>query len=222
MGDGASDIKAGTEWIEKSVFVLDTFHLEKYINHLNYDEYLKTKLQEAIEQFDPISTENIMNEAINKIKKQIEEDEQLGRNTKHLSNRLKKIEDTKKYFINQWPGIEVHDKYKDKLTGCCQEGQVHHTLSERMSTDAKVWSEDGIDEMSQLRAFTQNGGNIYQKLIDISTEEKREKKIRELEKRIRKKANKKLFGTAGVKIPISRARDELYCELKNIWYGKAV
>ena len=35
MGDGASYIKAGTEWIAKSVFVLDTFHLEKYINNLN-------------------------------------------------------------------------------------------------------------------------------------------------------------------------------------------
>ena len=34
MGDGASYIKAGTEWIGKSVFVLDTFHLEKYINNL--------------------------------------------------------------------------------------------------------------------------------------------------------------------------------------------
>ena len=222
MGDGASYIKAGTEWIAKSVFVLDTFHLEEYINHLNYDEYLKTKLKEAIEQFDPISTENIMNEAINKIKEEIEEDEKLGRNVKHLNNRLKKIEATKKYFMNQWSGIEANDIYKDKLTGCCQEGQVHHTLSERMSTDAKVWSEDGINEMSQLRAFTQNGGDIYQKIIDISTAEKREKKIQELEKRIRKKANKKLFGTRGVKIPMSRARDELYYELKNIWYGNAV
>lgn len=222
MGDVASYIKAGTEWIAKSVFVLDTFHLEKYINHLNYDEYLKTKLKEAIDQFDPISTENIMNEAINKIKEQIEEDKKLGRNVKHLNNRLKKIEDTKKYLMNQWSGIEAKDIYKDKLTGCCQEGQVHHTLSERMSTDAKVWSENGIDEMSQLRAFTQNGGDIYQKIIDISTAEKREKKIRELEKRIRKKANTKLFGATGVKIPISRARDELYYELKNIWYGNAV
>ena len=69
MGDGATYIKAGTEWIAKSVFVLDTFHLEEYINHLNYDECLKSKLQEAIDQFDPISTENIMNEAINKIKR---------------------------------------------------------------------------------------------------------------------------------------------------------
>ena len=222
MGDGAEYIKAGTEWIAKSVFVLDTFHLEKYINHLNYDENLKTKLQEAIDQFDPISTENIMNEAIRKIKEEIKEDEQLGRNTKRLENRLKKIEETKTYLINQWQGIEAHDIYKDKLTGCCQEGQVHHTLSERMSTDAKVWSEEGIDEMSQLRAFTQNGGDIYQKIIDISTEEKREKKIEELEKRIRKKANKKLFGTVGAKIPIGMARDELYYELKNIWYGKAI
>lgn len=222
MGDGASYIKAGTEWIAKSVFVLDTFHLEKYINNLNYDEYLKTKLQEAIEQFDPISTESIMEEAIKKINKEIQENKELERSTKSLENRLKKIKETKTYLMNQWSGIEAHDKYKDTLTGCCQEGQVHHTLSERMSTDAKVWCEDGINEMSQLRAFTQNGGDVYQKLIDISTEEKREKKIQELERRIRKKANKKLFGTVGAKIPISKARDELYYELKNIWYGKAV
>ena len=222
MGDGASYIKAGTEWIEKSVFVLDTFHLKKYINHLNYDEYLKTKLQEAIDQYDPISTESIMEEAIRKIEEEIKEDEELGRTTKRLENRLKKIKDTKTYFMNQWQGIEAQETYEDKLTGCCQEGQVHHTLSERLSTDAKVWSENGIDEMSQLRAFTQNGGNIYQKIVDISTEEKREKKIEELEKRIRKKAKKKLFGTVGAKIPIEMARDELYYELKNIWYGKAV
>ena len=42
-----------------------------------------------------------------------------------------------------------------------------------MSTDAKVWCEEGIDEMSQLRAFIQNGGNVYQKIIDISTQEKK-------------------------------------------------
>lgn len=145
------------------------------------------------------------------------------RNTKRLNNRLKKIENTKTYLMNQWFGIESHEKYKDKLTGCRQEGQVHHTLSERMSTDAKVWYENGIDEMSQLRAFTQNDGDIYKKIIDISTQEKRNKKIEALEKRIKKKAQKKIFGTVGVSIPtLAGARDELYYELKNIWYGKAV
>lgn len=34
-------------------------------------KYLKRKLQEAIEQFDPISTENIINEAIKNIDKEI-------------------------------------------------------------------------------------------------------------------------------------------------------
>ena len=222
MGDGASYIKAGTEYIAKSVFVLDTFHLEKYINNLNYDEYLKTKLQEAVDQFDPVSTVNIVDEAIRKIQEHIEEDKKLERTTKSLENRLKKVNDTKTYLVNQWQGIEAHDVYKDKLTGCCQEGQVHHTLSERLSTDAKVWSENGIDEVSQLRAFTQNGGDIYQKIIDISTVQKRTKKIQELEKRIKKKANKTIFGTTGVKMPISKARDELYYALKNIWYENAV
>lgn len=56
------------------------------------------------------------------------EEEQLGRNTKRLNNRLKKIENTKTYLMNQWSGIEAHDKYKDKLTGCCQEGKyiIHY------------------------------------------------------------------------------------------------
>ena len=75
---------------------------------------------------------------------------------------------------------------------------------------------------SQLRAFTQNKGDVYKKIIDISTKAKREEKIQELEKRIRKKANKKLFGTTGVKIPVSKATEELYNELKNIWYQKAI
>ncbi len=33
-GDGASWIKAGTKYIEKSTFVIDKFHLNKYINQL--------------------------------------------------------------------------------------------------------------------------------------------------------------------------------------------
>ena len=39
-----------------------------------------------------------------------EEDKQLERDTKHLENRLKKIENTKTYIMNQWSGIELHEK----------------------------------------------------------------------------------------------------------------
>ena len=61
------------------------------------------------------------------------------------------------------------------------------------------------------------------KMEALKHQGKRNKKIEALEKRIKKKANKKLFGTIGVSIPtLAGARDELYYELKNIWYGKAV
>ena len=52
---------------------------------------MKEKLQEAVDQFDPISTMNIIDEAIRKIEERIEEDKNLGRATKSLENRLKKV-----------------------------------------------------------------------------------------------------------------------------------
>ena len=170
----------------------------------------------AIKDFTDILGKELFSEIVTQIENLVFDDEK-------RKNQYESVRYAEKSLITKNGKTKFERRYyKDKLTGCCQEGQVHHTLSERLSTDAKVWNENGIDEMSQLRAFTQNGGDIYQKIIDISTREKREKKIQELEKRIRKKANKRLFGTTGIKIPISRARDELYYELKNIWYGKAV
>ena len=44
------------------------------------------------------------------IEERKEEDKQLERSTKHLENRLKKIENTKTYIMSQWSGIELHEK----------------------------------------------------------------------------------------------------------------
>lgn len=101
--------------------------------------------------------------------------------------------------------------------GCCQEGQVSHVLSERLSTRPMAWSKDGADKMSKIRAFKENKGNIYEKLIDISTEEKRNKRIEQLEKRVNKRLGKAMFETRGISIAkLKGARDELYYEIKNI------
>ena len=58
--------------------------------------------------------------------------------------------------------------------------------------------------------------------IYLSPRNSESEEVEKLEKRIRKKANKKIFGTTGVKIPVSKATEELYNELKNIWYQKAI
>lgn len=66
-GDGATWIKEGLNWIEKSEFVLDRFHLLKYINQatVEYPEY-RSKLWYNINIYDPVSVENIFKEIINK------------------------------------------------------------------------------------------------------------------------------------------------------------
>ena len=75
--------------------------------------------------------------------------------------------------------------------------------------------------------FKKEEDKIKAKYIYIQVDEdhikEENKKIEALEKMIKKKANKKLFGATGISIPtLAGARDELYYELKNIWYGKAV
>lgn len=94
-GDGAKWIKEGLNWIEKSEFVLDRFHLLKYINQatVEFPEY-RNELWYNINIYDPISVENIFKELINKT-----EDEK----------RKEKVIYSYKYVMNQWKGIEIYE-----------------------------------------------------------------------------------------------------------------
>lgn len=64
-GDGALWIKEGLNWIEKSKFVLDKFHLLKYINQatVEFPQY-RNKLWYNINIYDPVSVKNIFKEII--------------------------------------------------------------------------------------------------------------------------------------------------------------
>ena len=150
-GDGAGWIKEGLNWIEKSVFVLDRFHLLKYINQATVDfpEY-RNKLWYNINIYDPVSVENIFKEILEKI-----EDEK----------RKEKVLYSYKYIINQWKGIEIYETDGEYLKGCSAEGHISHVYADRMSARPRTWSDDGIDKMSRLRTFVSNGGNVYEELI---------------------------------------------------------
>jgi len=158
-GDGASWIKEGLNWIENSKFVLDKFHLMKYINkatteHLEY----RSKLWYNINIGDNISVENIFKELI-----EVTNDER----------RKETIRECATYIKNQWAGIEIYDTDSKNIIGCSAEGHISHVFADRMSSRPRTWSEDGIDKMSRLRSFTANNGNVYEELIKSKKENTR-------------------------------------------------
>ena len=150
-GDGATWIKEGLNWIEKSEFVLDRFHLLKYINQaaVEFPQY-KSKLWYGINIYDPISVENIFKEIIEKTTDK---------------KRKEKVIDSYKYVMRQWKGIEIYETDGEYLRGCSAEGHISHVYADRMSSRPRTWCDDGIDKMSRLRTFVSNGGKIYEELI---------------------------------------------------------
>jgi len=150
-GDGASWIKEGLNWIDKSKFVLDKFHLLKYVNQATVDfPQYRSKIWYNINIYDPVSLENIFKEII---KKTTDE------------KRREKVKDSWKYIKNQWDGIEIYETDEKYLKGCSAEGHISHVYADRMSSRPRTWCDDGIDKMSRLRVFVSNGGKIYEELI---------------------------------------------------------
>lgn len=85
-------------------------------------------------------------------------------------------------MYDNWKSIENATKYPD-IIGCSAEGHVSHVLSERLSSRPMGWSIIGSDQMSRLRAFVFNGGNIYtalkrQRKIEPIMTKKKEESIR--------------------------------------------
>lgn len=172
-GDGAAWIKEGLNWIDKSEFVLDRFHLLKYINQatVEFPQY-RNKLWYNINVYDPISVENIFKEIINKTTDE---------------RRKEKVIDSYKYIKRQWKGIEIYETDGKYLKGCSAEGHISHVYADRMSSRPRTWSDDGIDKMSRLRVFVSNDGKIYEELIKkkkINTKLKKYDKI--IERHVKK------------------------------------
>ena len=98
-GDGASWIKTGVDVISKSRFVLDKFHIMKYINasvaHLENSEEIKECLWEYINGAHKQDLRAQYREILK------------------VTDSPSKHEEVKKalnYFMNNWEGIEIRDK----------------------------------------------------------------------------------------------------------------
>ena len=150
-GDGGAWIKAGIEHVDKSVFVLDRFHLMKYINRaarltLDDQDTVKGKFYKYIYKNKPKK----LNKLLDKIYK--------------VTGKSDVVEDVRTYINSNWDGIQLafHDKH---VLGCSAEGHVSNVYSERMSSRPMGWSECGGDRMCRLRCYVRNYG--VAKIIDL-------------------------------------------------------
>ena len=142
--DGASWIKVGLDYIYDATFILDKFHLNKYIKAATaHAEKLKGRVYRGICSLDQEKVFSALSEA-------------------HLQAesgaRQKRVIDTARYIKNNWEGIEAQVKHPE--VGCSAEGHVSHVLSARMSSRPMAWSAAGADSMAQMRAVRANGESV--------------------------------------------------------------
>ena len=151
IGDGGGWIKAGTDYVGKSRFVVDKFHVMKYINAA-----ANQMLDEAEE------TKGKFYRYIYRGKKK--KAEKLLMRMKQSAEKIKPIEELESFLLNNWEAIRT--AYKDKhVYGCSAEGHVSHVYSDRMSSRPMGWSERGADRMCRLRCLVKSEGE--NKIIDL-------------------------------------------------------
>ena len=158
-GDGANWIKAGLEWINKSVFVLDKYHLSKYVvkltSHLgSYTDIKKRKLYDALDKCNFDEVIEVYREIVSMT------------DDMHKS----KVNEAYRYIINNWDGI-LNQKLEGNPT-CSAESHVSHVYSDRMSSRPLGWCKKGVDKMSRIEVYKANKGDLLELVRYQKSEEK--------------------------------------------------
>ena len=151
-GDGADWIRTGAGMHAKAHFVLDRFHMHKYI--ISATSHLKDSAQDArSEIYRAINGKRkwAAEEAFDKILAVTESE-----------TKARAVESAKNYILGNWTGIMESVKAKDKSLQCSAEGHVSHIYSDRMSSRPLGWSRTGADRMARLRIYRQNKGDILE------------------------------------------------------------
>jgi hypothetical protein len=150
--DGGSWIKSGMKRIAGITYVLDEFHLEKYLTKLT--SHMKDSREDATEELRTAirsKTKQDFIEIVDRLEGCLKDE-----------TRLKRIKDAKEYILSNWTAAKLRLKHKDGVKGSSTEGHVSHILSSRMSSRPMGWSVTGATKMSQLRAYELNGGDMLE------------------------------------------------------------
>lgn len=214
-GDGANWIKTGLEWIIKSEYVLDEFHMKKAVNGI-VGRITKTNKEEKEKQKEEIRTAL---RRLNFVKFKELCYEILAEEIEKTTRKRK--EDLMNYILNNVEGIKNLYRNKKELHGCSAEGHISHIYSDRMSSRPMGWSTINVNNMSKLR--TSKEDNISTK--EILGNGKKVIEFKEIQK-IRNQANAKIKESINfkpVRVPIMNfGTQEEKIFFKNLLEYKAV
>lgn len=151
-GDGAAWIKSGQRILDKAKFVLDRFHMHKYI--IGATSHLLDSVEDARSE---------IYRAIYK-KKKHQAEEAFGKilAVTESESKRKTVEASKAYILGNWAGIMQWVRDKNEEVRCSAEGHISHVFADRMSSRPLGWSRTGADKMSRLRIYEKNGGSMLE------------------------------------------------------------
>jgi hypothetical protein len=145
-GDGAPWIKNGLGWIKGSIFVLDRYHLSRYVTQATaHMDYTTPIMWDYINAGDKESVKELFKAIIS---------------TTEPETKKRAVQEARGYILGNWEGIMR--QYEAEYAGCSAEGHVSHILSSRLSSRPLGWSKTGVDQMARLRVFVANGGDVYE------------------------------------------------------------
>ena len=148
-GDGAYWIKNGLNWIKGSIYVLDRYHLSKYVTQATaHMEYTTPFLWEYINNGELKNTKDLFKAIIS---------------STETEAKKRSVQEASRYILSNWKGIR--NQYEADYAGCSAEGHVSHILSSRLSSRPLGWCKTGVDQMARLRVFIANGGKVYDLFI---------------------------------------------------------
>lgn len=153
--DGGGWIEAGRKRIHGLSYVLDEFHLQKYLIRLT--SHMKD------------STDDARRELYRAIRRGTKGDfagivERL-KNALPAENRepgIRRLEESRDYILSNWGAARLRLLHKDGVKGSSTEGHVSHVLSSRLSSRPMGWSRKGAAKMAELRAYYYNGGDMLE------------------------------------------------------------
>lgn len=151
-GDGAEWIKAGAKVHVKAKFVLDRYHMHKYI--IAATSHLGDGAQDA--------RSGIWHAINGKRKKEAAAVFERIIGITETESKKKAVEASRDYILRHWPAVMNGVRNRKDDIHCSAEGHISHIYADRMSSRPLGWSKTGADKMARLRVYKKNGGDMLE------------------------------------------------------------